>query len=48
MRDDYCLATVYGPDPQDCAEPAVAVFQSTPLCSKHLAAWQWAEAHQDD
>lgn len=46
--EPYCMATVYGPDPQDCGDPAVGSLEGTPLCSKHLPLWQWAAAHQDD
>jgi hypothetical protein len=46
--DEYCMDTFYGPDPQDCGDPAVGTITGTPLCAKHLAAWEWAMAHQEE
>lgn len=41
-----CLHTVWAPDPQDCAEPAVAVLSGTPLCEHHRAFRSWAAAEE--
>lgn len=44
----YCQYTVYGPDPQDCGDPAIIVRDGTPLCDKHWAFYRWAVAQNPD
>lgn len=44
----HCEFTVYGPDPQDCGDPATHVSDTVPLCDKHYAFYRWADSQADE